>query len=286
MRVAHDHTVKLPHGRVLRVRSWPGEGRPLVLLHGLLDSCAGWDWLARSTRRPCVAIDLPGFGHSDPPTRPLLSAYAEDVTAVLLRLGVGSCTLVGHSLGGGVATAAAELAPERIAGLVLLAPVGFGTLRLAEFATLPIVRRLAGAALPFVVTTPGLLDAIYRLFVTTPTGPGPTDDLRMRLAADRARGGLGFDVALRALGAASRSPAAFHRRCVKYGGAVSVLWGARDALVPLAHARGVLDAFPQAELHVWPDVGHHPQRECPGELAERVELAAAASAAPTAANAA
>jgi pimeloyl-ACP methyl ester carboxylesterase len=268
-------SVTLDGGRAVAVRTWPGRGHPLVLLHGLLDSSAGWDDLARASHRPCFAIDLPGFGSSSLPTRPRLDAYAEDIAAVLDRLGVRSCTLVGHSLGGGVATAVAERVPERIAGLVLSAPAGFGPLALVEFASLPVVHELAVAALPRILTNQRLVNAVYRLFVTTATGPGPAEELKNRLAADGRRAGPGLDAALRALAAAIRSRSAFYRRAVVYSGPTWVLWGDRDALVPLAHARGVLAALPQARLHVWRDMGHHPQRERPQELSALVEEAAA-----------
>lgn len=268
-------TVTLPDGRALGVRAWPGEGEPLVLLHGLLDSAAGWDELARTTARPCYAIDLPGFGRSSAPSRPRFSAYAEDVAFTMRSLGVGPCTLIGHSLGGGVAASVAQRTPEAVRGLVLSAPAGFGPIRLAELGALPLVRPLAVAALPRVLSNPLLVHAVYRMFVTTVGGPGPADDLRRRLSADARHLGPGLDAALTALSAASRSPRAFHRRGVPYGGPVWALWGEQDALVPVGHAGGVRAALPQAQVHVWPGMGHHPQRERPHDLAAFIESAAA-----------
>src|SRR5437016_8151762 len=83
MRAPDVRDVRLEQGRRLRVRSWPGEGRPLVLLHGLLDDSEGWSSLAMDTRRPCIAVDLPGFDGSDLPLRPRISAYADDVATGL-----------------------------------------------------------------------------------------------------------------------------------------------------------------------------------------------------------
>src|SRR3954449_9868944 len=99
MRAPDVRDVRLADGRRLRVRSWPGEGRSLVLLHGLLDDSEGWTGLAMDTHRPCIAIDLPGFGGSELPLRPRTSAYAEDVAAGLARLGGDECTTDGGSRG-------------------------------------------------------------------------------------------------------------------------------------------------------------------------------------------
>ena len=102
--VARAIAVELPDGRRLSLECWPGDGAPLVLLHGLLDCGVGWKHLAEVMQRPCYAVDLPGFGNSDGPTRNRISAYAEDVQAALATLDVHEFTLVGHSLGGAVAT--------------------------------------------------------------------------------------------------------------------------------------------------------------------------------------
>jgi pimeloyl-ACP methyl ester carboxylesterase len=56
---------------------------------------------------------------------------------------------------------------------------------------------------------------------------------------------------------------------------VAVLWGERDALVPLSHAKAVKFALPQARVEVWRGMGHHPQRERPAELSRFVERHAA-----------
>jgi pimeloyl-ACP methyl ester carboxylesterase len=243
----------------------------VVLLHGLLDSSAGWADLASASRRRCLAIDLPGFGRSTPPCRPRLGAYAEDVVWVLRHLAVRSCTLVGHSLGGGVATAVAEHMRGEVGSLVLSAPVGFGRVPLAELAALPVARELVGGLLPYILSRPILLDPLYASLVAS--GSPPTDDLRQRLAADARRLGPGVRAAVEAMAAAGRSPRAFYRRRVRYDGPVSVVWGDRDALVPPSHADGVRAALPQARVHLSAGMGHHPQRERPKDLAELVEAA-------------
>jgi pimeloyl-ACP methyl ester carboxylesterase len=273
--------VVLDHGSVVTVRDWPGDGQPIVLLHGLLDSAAGWDELARAMPGRCLAVDLPGFGGSDPPQWPRFSAYAAAVVEALGRLDVRRFTLVGHSLGGGVATAVAERRPEAVSALVLCAPAGYGRIPLAEVAALPAVRALTVAALPYLVTRTLLLDAVYASWVTN--GVSPTQELRRRLAADAARFGPGVSAALEALAAAGLSPRAYFRRPVMYDGPVSAVWGDRDALVPARHRHALRMALPHAEVHVWRAMGHHPQRERPAELTALVRASHASGSRPASA---
>jgi pyruvate dehydrogenase E2 component (dihydrolipoamide acetyltransferase) len=272
MRVPKVRDVRLAEGRRLRVRSWPGEGRPLVLLHGLLDDSEGWTGLAMDTHRPCLAIDLPGFGGSDLPRWARISAYAQDVAAGIDRLGITECTLVGHSLGGAVATAVAER-QESVHSLVLLAPAGFGHIRLAEWFALPGVRDAAQLALPFALISPLLVTAGYAAFVAH--GRLPSRDLTDRLRRRAFQSAPGVRSAVTAISAAGRSPRGFHRRRVEFDGPVAALWGARDALVPLAHTKAVKTALPQAHVEVWPRMGHHPQRERPAQLSRFIEHHAA-----------
>jgi pimeloyl-ACP methyl ester carboxylesterase len=189
--------VPLAGGRHLTVRRTPGRGRPAVLLHGLLDDAAGWRQVMERSSHPCLAIDLPGFGGSSLPLRAHVDAYAGDVAQALERLDVAHATVVGHSLGGAVAAALVERSGA-VDALALLAPAGFGPLRLAELASLPGVRDALQAALPLGLANPLVVTAAYSTFV--------------------------------------------------------------------AHAEGVLRAFPHARVEVWDGMGHHPQRERPEAL--------------------
>jgi 2-hydroxymuconate-semialdehyde hydrolase len=102
-----------------------GPAVPLVLLHGLPTSSYLWHDVMRDLERahPMVAPDLLGFGRSERPARReryALEAQARLMLQVLDELGLERAVLVGHDLGGTIAVHMTALAPERVAGLVLL----------------------------------------------------------------------------------------------------------------------------------------------------------------------
>lgn len=270
-RVATTMAVALPDGRRLGVEYWPGDGAPLVLLHGLLDCAVGWKQLAAVIDRPCYAVDLPGFGDSDCPTRNRISAYAEDVQTALAALEVHDFTLVGHSLGGAVAAGLAERLRDHVAALVLIAPAGFGRIRLAEAIQLPGVRSLVHLGLPLALRNPVTAFGVYMAVVGN--GHLPDPELIARLRKNASRWAPGAECANEAITASGLSPRAFYRRQLDYRGPVLALWGDHDRVVPLAHRDGVMTAFPQAQVSVWKKMGHHPQRERPSELARFIEAA-------------
>ncbi|MCW2990866.1 MAG: hypothetical protein JWM73_1460 [Solirubrobacterales bacterium] len=264
--------VAIGAGRHLRVRRWDGAGRPLVLLHGLLDDSEGWARLATESPRPCIAIDLPGFGGSDLPRMPRIGSYAADVAAGLRELGVEECTLVGHSLGGAVAAAVCSRT-ETVASLTLLAPAGFGRVRLSEAVTLPGVIQLAERALPLALLNPLVCTAAYTTFVAH--GSLPSKDLVDRLRRRAWHSGPGVRAAVEAIAHAGRDPRGFAHRRIEFDGPVAALWGEHDALVSRSHIRALRQALPQAHAEVWDGMGHHPQRERPHQLARFIEEHAA-----------
>ncbi len=264
--------LRLGAGRTLRVRSWPGHGHPLVLLHGLLDDSEGWAQLARDTHRPAIAIDLPGFGGSDLPSRPRISAYAEAVGEGIEQLELDEITLVGHSLGGAIATLVAERCPA-VRALVLLAPAGYGKLRLAEAMTLPGVRQAAELAMPVALINPLTVTAAYTTFVAHHRLP--SRDLMGRIVRRSFRSGPGVSAAVQAIAAAGRSERAFAARTIDFAGPVAALWGEHDAMVPREHIGALKRALPRTHVEVWDGMGHHPQRERPRQLAEYIERHAA-----------
>jgi pimeloyl-ACP methyl ester carboxylesterase len=155
--------------------------------------------------------------------------------------------------------------------MVLLAPAGFGHIRLAEAASLPGIRTVIQTALPFALSSRTAVTAAYQAMVTN--GQPPEPELVARLTSrahslvDGAREGT------RAVVDAGRSRDAFHRRRVGYHGPVYAIWGDRDRLVPASHLGGVLAAFPQAQVQLWGGMGHHPLRERFDELISLITTA-------------
>ena len=119
-----------PQG-VLGVDDGGRGGLPVILLHSLAGSSAHWSGTLerlRPTQR-AIALDLRGHGRSEPPKNGdySIAGMAGDVEAVVDTLDIRKFILVGHSMGGGMALAYAGDHPDRIAGLLLVDPIGDGT---------------------------------------------------------------------------------------------------------------------------------------------------------------
>jgi pimeloyl-ACP methyl ester carboxylesterase len=139
--------VQLPDGvrvRVIECPPAPGSGdapaRPTLFVHGWGVSSYTFHRNLRAAADagvPVWAFDLKGHGYSDKPVAAAaytLDALAGHVVDVMDALGLERAVLVGHSMGGGISVRVATSAPERVAGLVLLAPVGFGAVNLVRLA--------------------------------------------------------------------------------------------------------------------------------------------------------
>jgi pimeloyl-ACP methyl ester carboxylesterase len=274
----------LSDGRAMSVREWDGAGATttMVMLHGLLDSSEGWNELADRLSGRRIAFDLAGFGDSDAPLRGSIAGYAKDVLEGLQKLGVDRFTLVGHSLGGAVATALAEMLGDRVEALVLLAPAGFGRIRLAEAISIPVVRNLAEAAMPIALSSRMVVTAAYMAVVANRRTP--TDDTIQRVLDRGGRLVDGAREATRAVVEAGRARDAFHRRKINYAGPVLAVWGDRDRVVPVSHRHALSRAFANSQVVVWAGMGHHHQHERGDDLLALIERALAARAKPVRAS--
>ena len=129
--IAYDHPplvrrafVDVGPSRRISALVW-GEAPPeLVLIHGGAQNAHTWDTVALALRRPLVAVDLPGHGHSGPASPGTGSARAEslatDVGVAIDALAPDAAAVVGMSLGGLTAIALAASRPELVRRLVLV----------------------------------------------------------------------------------------------------------------------------------------------------------------------
>jgi pimeloyl-ACP methyl ester carboxylesterase len=249
---------KIEVGRTtFAVRRTTGRGHPVVLLHGLMDSAEGWDPFALSLSRPTLAFDLPGFGESEVAGDDL-DLWAHMLTTALGDLGIESCYLLGHSLGGALATATADVAPGLARKLLLIAPAGFGRLPLAQILGRPEVEFVLGRTAPGAMRFRPLLNLAYRGFFSHDSDL--PEELRERLIDGRETMVPGIRQGMHVLRRLSLDPVSTS----DYTGPVDVLLGRHDHMVPLGQtSRGILRVFPEARITEFDDVGHHPQAEKP-----------------------
>ncbi len=241
-----------------------GAGPPLVLIHGIGDSSATWAPVIGelSRRHLVIAPDLLGHGNSDKPRADYsVAAYANGVRDLLGVLGVERATLVGHSLGGGVAMQFAYQFPERTERLVLVGSGGAGP------DVTPVLRAmtLPGAAmalhllrLPGARLQVGVVVAALRA-LGTGLGQDGTDLLRMVDALPDAAARAAFIRTLRAVVDWRGQVVTMLDRCYLTQGMPTLLmWGERDAIMPVAHARRAHAAMPGSRLEVFDGAGHFP----------------------------
>ncbi|HEX4472125.1 MAG TPA: alpha/beta hydrolase [Nocardioides sp.] len=108
-------------GGSLRVALWPGTGTPVLAIHGITSSSRSWPFLADALEAPVLAPDLRGRGRSNRlPGAPGIAQHAEDCAAVVEASGAEPLVVVGHSMGGFVATVLAAKRPDLVRALVLV----------------------------------------------------------------------------------------------------------------------------------------------------------------------
>jgi pyruvate dehydrogenase E2 component (dihydrolipoamide acetyltransferase) len=127
--VPEPAVVEIGGKRVRYLKLGPDEGTPVVFIHGFGSDHASWlfNHMAAAETRPAYAVDLLGHGGSakDVGDGSALT-LAASVAGLLDHLGLTKVHLVGHSLGGAVATLVAAANPARVASLALIAPAGLG----------------------------------------------------------------------------------------------------------------------------------------------------------------
>jgi pimeloyl-ACP methyl ester carboxylesterase len=242
-----------------------GEGPVVVLVHGITGSSAQWAPVIPllAERFTVIAPDLLGHGESAKPRGDYsLGAYATGIRDLLIALDHPKATVVGHSLGGGVAMQFAYQFPERSDRLVLVSSGGLG----AEVHLL-----LRAAALPGAELVLPLLSARRVRAVVSALGE-VLDRLHLHPGHDLAElaGGIGtladsearqaFLHTLRAvIDPSGQRVSATDRLHLAEAMPSMVVWGERDPIIPVAHALSAHKAMPGSRLELLPDAGHFPQ---------------------------
>ena len=261
------------HGHRITYRM-AGSGPVLLLIHGITGSSSTWDdvmpWLAE--RYCVVAPDLIGHGNSAKPRGDYsLGAYASGIRDLLGVLGHERATIVGHSLGGGVAMQLAYQFPERCERLVLVGSGGLGheVHPMLRAATLP------GAewVLPLLCAT-GVRDAvdgIARFLGRVGLRPSPDLDEMWRGFSSLADADCrqAFVHTIRTVvDASGQRVSAGDRLYLAAGVPTMIVWGERDPIIPVAHASAAHAAISGSRLELFPYAGHFPHRDAPRRFVE------------------
>ncbi len=241
----------------LHIRDSGPEGAPaVVMIHGFGSSLHTFDAWARALAQwRVVRFDLPGAGLTGPePSGDYSDTRSLAVLEALLDdRGIVRATLVGHSIGGRIAWKFAATRPERVERLVLVAPDGFASPGF-EYGKAPqvpasfgILARVLPKALLRMNLAPGYAD------------PGSlTDDLVTRYHELMLAPGVRRALLERMQQTVLEDPLPYLARIEA---PTLLLWGERDAMIPVRNAADYQRALARATLVTLPGVGHVPQEE-------------------------
>jgi pimeloyl-ACP methyl ester carboxylesterase len=250
-----------------------GDGPVVLFIHGILGSQQQWSHLVdqMDDDHRVVLPDLFGHGESAKPLGDYsLSSHAATMRDLLDHLGVDRVTLVGHSLGGGIAMQFFYLFPERVDRLVLVSSGGLGReVNVAlRSATLP------GAAqvLSVVASAPVLsrVEALGR--VASKVGWRPSADLA---AVWKGFSSLGDRESRQAFLATTRAVIDIGGQSISahdhLGGSLPIptliVWGSRDHMIPASHALSVEQSLPDCRVEIFEGAGHFPHLDDPDRFA-------------------
>ena len=243
-----------------------GTPPPLLLIHGTASSLHTWEGWAKALRgqRRVISFDLPGFGLTGPfegayePDNYHGDTYARFVLDLMQALKIERAIIVGNSLGGEVAWRTAAMAPERVAGLVLVDAVGPRFTPQAvpvafQLARVPLLNKLGEVVLSRALVAEGL-----RSVYGDPTRVSEAlIDRHFQLALREGnRRALGLRVRQMVNGE-------HEERLNTLKQPTLLIWGERDRLVPPSVGEDFARRIAGSQLVVLPGLGHVPQEEDP-----------------------
>jgi pimeloyl-ACP methyl ester carboxylesterase len=256
------------HGRQLAYRT-SGKGPAILLIHGMAGSSETWEPTieALSSHATVIAPDLPGHGGSDKPRGDYsLGALANSLRDLLVMLGHDHATIVGHSLGGGVAMQFAYQFPDRCDRLVLVSAGGLGR------EVHGLLRALSAPGAEYILaaaTAPQLLKAGAAVSgwlnkVGLRTAPAFAEIMRSYSALGDAETRVAFFDTLRAvIDVGGQRVSAIDRLYLAADLPTLIVWGDRDPFIPLAHGHAAVEAIAGSHLEIFEGSGHFPHRDDP-----------------------
>jgi pimeloyl-ACP methyl ester carboxylesterase len=274
-------------GTGLYVRDTPGGagGEPALYVHGLGGSATNWTDLAAllAPRLDGQAIDLPGFGFSDPAPRGGYSqpALAARVARWIEHSGRGPVHLFGNSLGGAVSIRLAATRPELVRSLTLVSPAvpqlrtSRDRARLVPLMFMPNIERMAARRIGDVTPAQmarGVLSLCYADVARVSPG-------RMAEAVAEAERRMALPWAAEAYIRSFRglvtsylqpSNRSLWRLAARVQAPTLLVWGKQDRLVPVRYAARTARAIPGTRLLLLDGVGHTAQMEAPETVARAV----------------
>jgi len=261
------------HGDRIAYRQ-AGSGPALVLIHGITSSSATWEHVMPGLARhfTVIAPDLIGHGASDKPRGDYsLGAHASNIRDLMVVLGHERASVVGHSLGGGIAMQFAYQFPERCERLALVDSGGLGreVNLLLRAATLP----GAELVLPLLAAT-RVLEAgrlaggvLGRLGLRARTDVEEIAHGHATLSDAQAR--AAFVHTLRAVVEPSGQRVdASNRLHLSAHIPFLLVWGAHDSIIPISHGEAAHEQVPGSRLEVFDSSGHFPQLDEPARFVD------------------
>jgi len=272
MSTTGEHELTLHGHRVRYLQA--GTGPVLALVHGITSTADTWvpamEGLCRD--HTVIAPDLLGHGESAKPRGDYsLGAFAAGVRDLLLALGHDRATVVGHSLGGGVAMQFAYQFPERCERLVLVSSGGLGR----EVHLMLRAAALPGSelVLPLITSSVllGLGAAVGSLMARL--GIRPANDLgeiaRGYASLRDAHARRAFLHTLRGvIDPLGQRVSARDRLYLASEMPSLIVWGDRDPVIPIFHGRDAHAAMPGSRLEIVAGAGHFPHLDNPRRVAQ------------------
>jgi pimeloyl-ACP methyl ester carboxylesterase len=256
------------HGHPVSYRT-AGSGPALLLIHGITGSSVTWGEILPmlAERFTVIAPDLLGHGSSAKPRGDYsLGAYASGVRDLLALLGHDSVTVVGHSMGGGIAMQFAYQFPQACDRLVLVSSGGLGP----EVSGVLRAASLPGSefVLPLVTAAPlrGAADVFGALLSRLGLRTGfDLEEMWRGWSSLRDRESrAAFVHTLRTIiDVKGQRVSAMDRLYLAEGVPTMFVWGDQDPVIPVAHAHRAAALVTGSRLEIFKGVGHFPHRAQP-----------------------